>query len=84
MARKIGNIARFLLDLWRSSFRYLLDILGQTYIWCEVLRLLVGRGQFLDVGTFFRVLVKQEVSHFVCFDKLFLHISELIVLAFKT
>ena len=54
--------------------------LGQNYICFEVLRLLVGRGQLLAVGTFFFVLVRQQVRHFVCFDKIFPLISELIVL----
>ena len=65
MARKSGDSAWFLLDcLWRSSFRistrYFIDhSVKPIPAVHEGLRLLVGRGQFLAVGTFFRVFVKQ-------------------------
>ena len=76
MVRRIGDSTRFpLVCLGDRLVGFLLvDILltlGQTYICCTVLCLLVGRGQFLTVGTFFHVFVKQKVHHFVCFDKFF-------------
>ena len=76
MVRRIGDSTRFpLVCLGDCLVGFLLvDILltlGQTYICCKVLCLLVGRGQFLTVGTFFHVFVKQKVHHFVCFDKFF-------------
>lgn len=47
------------------GFLDILLFLGQTYICCcKVLRLLVCRGQFLAVRTFFLVSVKQRVRHF--------------------
>ena len=41
----------FILNMWLTP--------GQTYICYEVVRLLVGRGQSLALGTFFRVFVGQ-------------------------
>ena len=63
MARKFATAYGFFSSaFWDRVLGFLLDILltlGQTYIYREVLCLLVGRGQFLDVGTFFLVFVKQ-------------------------
>ena len=88
MVRRIGDSTRFpLVCLGDRLVGFLLvDILltlGQTYICCTVLCLLGGRGQFLTVGTFFHVFVKQKVHHFAILFVLtnFLPISELIVLA---
>ena len=60
MARKLTTAHGFFSSaLGNRRLGFLLEIvltLGQTYICCEVLRLLVGQGQFLAVKTFFRVL----------------------------
>ena len=63
MARKLATAHGFFSSAFGDRvLRFLLDILltlGQTYICREVLCVLVGRGQFLDVGTFFLVFGKQ-------------------------
>ena len=85
MMQRIGDSTRFpLVCLGDRLVGFLLvDILltlSQTYICCTVLCLLVGRGQFLTVGTFFHVFVKQKSTILFVLTN-FLPISELIVLA---